>query len=161
MSDERRHPVMLCDDGSEGAREAIAVAGRLFAGRDAIVLTVVESLSPAVYHGAGGDATSPSEGEVPLHVDSVEAARRLASEGVEVARAAGFDATPLVDVTPDKTALRIARIADEYEASAIVVGARGRSTLKSIVLGSVSHEVVQYAKCPVLVVHRSAAREPQ
>lgn len=153
MNAERRHPVLLCDDGSEGAREAIAVAGQLLAGREAIVLTVVESLSPAVFYGVAGDATSPSEGEVPLHVDSVEAARRLVSEGVEAARAAGFDATPLVDVTPQATALRIARIADEYEASAIVVGARGLSKLKSIVLGSVSHEVVQYSKRPVLVVH--------
>ena len=155
MSAERRHPVLLCDDGSEGAREAIAVAGKLLAGRDAIVLTVVQSLSPAVFYGAGGDATRPPEGEVPLHVDSVEAARRLVSEGVETARAAGFDATPLVDVTPDATALRIARIADEYEASVSVVGARGQSKLKSIVLGSVSHEVVQYAKRPVLVAHQA------
>lgn len=155
MSAARRHPVLLCDDGSDGAREAIAVAGQLLAGRDAVVLTVVESLSPAVFYGGGGDATSPSEGEVPLHVDSVEAARRLVSEGVEAARAAGFDATPLVDVTPNATALRITRIADEYDASAIVVGARGRSKLKAIVLGSVSHEVVQYSKRPVLVVHRS------
>lgn len=155
MSVKRRYPVLLCDDGSEGAREAFAVAGQLLAGRDAVVLTVVESLSPAVFYGVGGDATSPSGGGVPLHVDSVEAARRLVSEGVEAARAAGFDAEPLVDVTPDATALRIARIADEYEASVIVVGARGLSKLKSIVLGSVSHEVVQYSKRPVLVVHRS------
>ncbi len=155
MSAERRHPVLLCDDGSDGAREAIAVAGQLLACRDAVVLTVVESLSPAVFYGAGGAATRPPAGEVPLHVDSVEAARRLVSEGVEAARAAGFDATPLVDVTPEATALRIARVADEYEASAIVVGARGLSKLRSIVLGSVSHEVLQYSKRPVLVVHRA------
>ena len=154
MSDKVRHPVLLCYDGSEGAREAITVAGQLLASREALVLHVVESLSPAVFYGAGGDATSPPEGEVPLHVDSVEAARRLASEGVEAARAAGFDAAPLVDVTPGAAALRIANVADEYKASAIVVGARGLSKLRSIVLGSVSHEVVQYSKRPVLVVHR-------
>jgi nucleotide-binding universal stress UspA family protein len=153
MSDKVRHPVLLCYDGSEGAREAIAVAGQLLASREALVLNVVESLAPAVFYGVEGDATSPPEGEVPLHLDSVEAARRLVSEGVEAARAAGLDATPLVDVTPGAAALRIAKIADEYEASAIVVGARGLSKLKSIVLGSVSHEVVQYSKRPVLVVH--------
>ncbi|MFV8827231.1 universal stress protein [Alkalihalobacterium sp. APHAB7] len=33
----------------------------------------------------------------------------------------------------------------------IVIGSRGLSTIKEIVLGSVSHNVVQHAHCPVLV----------
>lgn len=151
------HPVLLCYDGSEGAREAIEVAGRLFGGGRAVVLNVVESLSPAVFYGGGGDVTEPAEGEAPLHVPAVEAARRLVAQGVTEARAAGFDASPLVDVTPERISHRIVEIADEYEAAVIVVGARGRSTLKSILLGSVSHEVVQHSRRPVLVVHPDRA----
>ncbi|HEU6443510.1 MAG TPA: universal stress protein [Gaiellaceae bacterium] len=152
-----KRPLLLCYDGSEDAREAIEVAGRLFGSGRAVVLNVVESLSPAVFYGAEGDATEPPEGEVPLHVPTVEAARRLVREGVALAEGAGFEASPLLDVTPARTSHRIAEIADEYEAAAIVVGARGRSTLKSVVLGSVSHEVVQYSKRPVLVVHPPTA----
>lgn len=146
-------PVLLCYDGSEGAREAIEIAGNLLSGGNALVLNVVESLSPAVFHGAAGDATDPPTDEAPLHVPSVETARRLVAEGVAVARQAGFDAKPLVDVTPERTSRRIAEIADEYQAAAVVLGARGRSALKSILLGSVSHEVVQYSRRPVLVIH--------
>jgi nucleotide-binding universal stress UspA family protein len=47
----------------------------------------------------------------------------------------------------------IVEIADEYEAAVIVLGSQGRSTRKSILLGSVSHEVVQHSSRPVLVVH--------
>ena len=34
----------------------------------------------------------------------------------------------------------------------IVIGARGLSTVKEILLGSVSHGVIRHARCPVLVV---------
>ncbi len=36
----RAHPLILCYDGSEGARRAIGHAGALFSGGPALVLTV-------------------------------------------------------------------------------------------------------------------------
>lgn len=147
------HPFLLCYDGSEGAREAVAVAGQLFGGGTAIVLGVVETLALAAFHGSAGDATHPRAGDVPVHVPSLEPMRRVVREGVKHAERAGFAATPLVDVTFERTSRRIVEIADEYEAAAIVLGSRGRSTLKSIALGSTSHEVVQHSRRPVLVVH--------
>jgi nucleotide-binding universal stress UspA family protein len=38
------------------------------------------------------------------------------------------------------------------DAELAVVGSRGRGALKTLVLGSVSHHVVQHAACPVVVV---------
>jgi nucleotide-binding universal stress UspA family protein len=46
----------------------------------------------------------------------------------------------------------ILRTAREGEYDLIVIGARGLSTIKEILLGSVSHGVVIHASCPVLVV---------
>ena len=43
-------------------------------------------------------------------------------------------------------------IENARDAELIVVGRRGRGTVKSLVLGSVSSYVVQHATCPVLVV---------
>ena len=42
--------------------------------------------------------------------------------------------------------------ADQYDAELIVLGARGLSAFKSMILGSVSHSVAQHARRPVLIV---------
>jgi nucleotide-binding universal stress UspA family protein len=46
----------------------------------------------------------------------------------------------------------ILRVADEWAADLIVLGARGLNPLKRALLGSVSSAVVRHAPCPVLVV---------
>jgi nucleotide-binding universal stress UspA family protein len=46
----------------------------------------------------------------------------------------------------------LARLAEERDATAIVVGRRGISRLEAVVLGSVSDATVRQAHCPVLVV---------
>src|SRR6185312_11709878 len=47
---------------------------------------------------------------------------------------------------------KILKIADKEKVDMIVLGSRGLSTAKVFLLGSVSHKVVQHAKCPVTVV---------
>jgi nucleotide-binding universal stress UspA family protein len=46
----------------------------------------------------------------------------------------------------------IIRIAEEWEADLIVLGARGLGKIKRLLLGSVSLAVARHARCPVLVV---------
>ncbi len=46
----------------------------------------------------------------------------------------------------------ITRVAEEEAADLIVMGSRGFGTVHSLVVGSVSHYVLQCAPCPVLIV---------
>lgn len=46
----------------------------------------------------------------------------------------------------------IVEVADKENVDIIVIGSRGRSQFKKLLLGSVTNGVVTHAKCPVLVV---------
>ncbi|MFI5254172.1 MAG: universal stress protein [Candidatus Limnocylindrales bacterium] len=73
-----------------------------------------------------------------------DAAARLAAPGrsVDAVVVRGRAATSIVDE------------ARHFGADLIVVGSRGHGTLESMLLGSVSAEVVDHAPCPVLVARR-------
>jgi nucleotide-binding universal stress UspA family protein len=47
-------------------------------------------------------------------------------------------------------------LAQGAEAALIVIGRRGLGGFRSLLLGSVSHQVVQHATCPVVVVNQPA-----
>lgn len=55
-------------------------------------------------------------------------------------------------ISPIKASASIVNYADNEKANLIVIGTRGRSGLKKLMLGSVASDVVTYAHCPVLVV---------
>ncbi len=57
-----------------------------------------------------------------------------------------------VITTPFSTAASILNYAEERDVDLIVIGTRGNSGLKKMLLGSVATDVVTYSYCPVLVV---------
>jgi nucleotide-binding universal stress UspA family protein len=141
-------PILLCYDGSEDSRRAIDTAASLFPGHAAIVLNVWSPMAviAAMY---GGAVSIPAYDDRALR----EAAVSKAQEGADRASAAGLSATAqTADVTYDGTWHAILAVADECDATLIVLGARGLSAFKSLVLGSVSHGVAQHARRAVLVV---------
>lgn len=138
--------ILIAYDGSAGARAAIERAGELLGPRPAQVLTAWQPVSLAPL-GAGMPAYFPDvEPAFERH------ANETAAEGVALAEAAGFTARPLVAREPGGCALAIVEAGEKADASLIVVGARGLSSLKSLLLGSVSSAVLHHSRRPVLVV---------
>ncbi|MBM6616609.1 universal stress protein [Bacillus suaedaesalsae] len=54
-------------------------------------------------------------------------------------------------------AVQIIKYAEELEFDVIVMGSRGLGKIREFFLGSVSHNVVQMAKCPVFIVKTRGA----
>jgi nucleotide-binding universal stress UspA family protein len=149
VSPSPNDPILICYDRSDGAKLAIQTAGELFPGRKAVVLHAWSPIAIAV--AAYGAAFTP----MPAYDDGAleRAALELAEEGQKVAKAAGLDATAEVaESTYEGTWHAILTVADARSAVLIVMGARGLSTFKSLLLGSVSHGVAQHAHVPVLIV---------
>ncbi|HXX21138.1 MAG TPA: universal stress protein [Candidatus Acidoferrum sp.] len=51
-----------------------------------------------------------------------------------------------------KPALKIVEVAKKWPADLIVMGSHGRGKAQSLVVGSVAHDVLHRAPCPVLIV---------
>jgi len=140
-------PILICYDGSTGAKRAIDAAAHLLGPGPAVVLHVGVVMTPAEAI-AATDAVIPGNAFEELNAaDALPVAR----EGAELARAAGFDAEARVGVG-GPTWQGIVDLADELDAPLIVIGSRGLSGLREAFEGSISHDVVEHARRPVLVV---------
>jgi nucleotide-binding universal stress UspA family protein len=153
--DAAPRPVLLAYDGSTDAKHAIATAGRLLGGR-AVVVHVYATPTPP-------PAAMPTPG-VALAVDpavtaeeerqALQRAGAVVDEGVAVARGAGFDPQPELVPGDGVHAVwnAIVEVAEQVDASVIVVGHGNLSWLAEKVLGRVDTGVVKHAGRPVLVV---------
>jgi nucleotide-binding universal stress UspA family protein len=143
-------PVLFCYDGSEGSRAAMAAAAELVAPAPAVVLTIWQPAAVLLAR-AGGFGGSYLSDEERVDAGQAQLASNAAEEGVERARAHGYDASSRVEEATEGAGRRIIEIADELDARLIVCGRRGLGALASALLGSVSHVVLAHAGRPVLI----------
>ncbi|HEX6027327.1 MAG TPA: universal stress protein [Solirubrobacter sp.] len=154
-------PVVIAYDGSDGARKAIETAGRLFAGRAAVVVHAWEPLfhrglvAPAVAAGRIGEGF---ELVADLHSALADKAAATTQEGVDAARAAGLDASGDVVEAGDGIWRAVATAARAHGASVLAMGTRGLGAARSVFLGSVSSSLVHNAELPVLVVPQESSQ---
>jgi nucleotide-binding universal stress UspA family protein len=143
--------ILLCYDGSTDAQCAIERAGELLRGQPATILTIWDGLAAVLARAGTGVGVAALDFEA-IDAASERSARERAEEGVERARHAGLTAEPRVRERGVTTWGTILEQAADVDASAIVLGSRGLTGLKSLLLGSVSHAVLQHADRPVIVV---------
>ena len=150
-------PLILCYDGSIDARNAIRRAGGLFAGRHALVVTVWEPTTLPGSLGFAGENAGMYD-LVELNRGAADAGGRLADEGVSIAQEAGLLAEPVPVQATGPVWRTIVQIADRNDAATIVMGSRGLTGLRAMLLGSVSSAVVHHADRPTLIVRQPVAR---
>ena len=139
-------PVLICYDGSESAHRAIDEAARLLARHDAVVLDV----GPPITAAESLATLSPVvPGQAFEDLNAADAAQ-IARAGVERARRAGFVAAARSEVAAP-TWEAIVDVADELDASVIVLGTRAYHGLREAFRGSTAHEVAEHAGRPLLI----------
>jgi len=144
--------ILFATDGSDHARVASALL-RDMAWPDGAIIRVVAAVPTGTellglsWVTVSSEAVQHQGDDVRRHFDDIvdSTARGLMKPGLVVERLLlrGRPASAIVDE------------ARQWPADLVVVGHRGRGAIGSMVLGSVSAEVVDHAPCPVLVVRRS------
>jgi nucleotide-binding universal stress UspA family protein len=136
-------------DGSAGAGAALEFAAREAALRQARLRVVCAwEIPPGVY--ASGFAPTLDQQTLDGFRDGAETIVNKAIEAAKELQSTIECEGKAVQEQPAEALLQEARSAD-----LIVVGNRGRGGFASLLLGSVSHQVVQHAPCPVTVVRET------
>lgn len=145
--------ILICYDGSADARAAVEQTAHLFPGQRATVLTVWQPFTDVVARTTTGLVLVPAIPD-PEQIDqaSRQGAEQTAAEGAELAASLGLSAQAYQCSQTTTTAQAILAQAEQLKADAIVMGSRGLAGVKSLLLGSVSHEVIQRADRTVVVV---------
>jgi nucleotide-binding universal stress UspA family protein len=152
-TDHAEGPLLVCYDGSEDAKHAIDSAADLIGGRQAVIATVWQPFA-GMESLAWSGATASGVNFVELDHAAAEGGAGTANEGVRIAREAGMDAEPVTEKAAGPVWRTILELADRHDAAAIVMGCRGFTGIRSVLLGSTSSAVVHHADRPTLVVHR-------
>ena len=144
--------ILLAIDGSESSMKAVDYAIDLAKKQDNSRLTLLNILDiDTAKQVSSSIITAPTYGleEYELHKKAVlewlDAIKRKCENG-------GIQTEIKVIGGPSPVPDSIIIYAENENVDLIVVGTRGRSGFKKLLLGSVASKVVTYAHCPVLVV---------
>ena len=129
-------------DGSQESERALAFAVEQARSRG-VELVAVQVLAEPQWFG-------PGEVYGPMVHEVIEVVEQAVEEQVAPIRAANPDVEVTAVVERGHPAEVLRRLGDG--AQLLVVGSRGRSKSRSMLLGSISHGVLHHAPCPVAVL---------
>lgn len=140
--------ILFCTDFSENSKPALRVAidyARTL-GSELVIFHVINSSQlgyPSLEQGMPVDIQAALENIQESVNKALELIVKECRDSVESVRSASKIGSP---------AYEIARFAEENAISLIVMGTRGLTGLKHILMGSTAENVVRIADCPVLTV---------
>ncbi len=131
--------ILLAVDASEHSRKVVAATAEIASRFRSDVLVV--------------HVREPRLAETGDHLETEREAAELAEWAAEILRSAGARAQIRVCGSGRRgVAGAILAAATDFQPTLIIMGSRGLTELTGLLLGSVSHRVIQLADCPVLVV---------
>ena len=140
--EEKKLKSLIAVDGSEVSKKAVVLASR-FAAKTGVHLTLLHVLEDVIRYDKVPETWNYYLRE--------QQAKKILEEAKKLAEENGAkDIDTRIAVGP--IAEEIVRIAEEEGYVSIIIGTRGRSLLKKLLMGSVAEKVVLYAHCPVVVV---------
>lgn len=138
-------------DFSEAADQALDAATLLLMGSEdaEIILVHTYHIAPMVVPlGGFGNGTPPM-----LVSNAHQFAENAAAPSAAALRARGFRVEVVIE--RGDPAEIVTELAAERDVDVIVMGTRGHSKWRQLLLGSTAERIVEHAPCPVLTVHRS------
>jgi nucleotide-binding universal stress UspA family protein len=149
--------ILIAYDGSDDSKAAIEQASKLFPGESVTVLTVWQRFVDTMARVGGSMGVIVDYEEIDN--DAEAGAGQRAEAGAKIANDAGLQATGRSAVVDLSVADTILTEAAAVDASVVVCGSRGYTGVKSLMLGSVSHHILQHADVPVMVVPSPAVAQ--
>jgi len=141
--------ILVAFDGSKDATKAVTMACSLAKKYgSSVTIAYVYSLEAFAYAGA---APVPIPDFQPLEDAARAKGKAILDQGVNTAKDAGVDASERLIEAPS-IVQALLECAEKEKADLIVVGTRGVSGFKKLIMGSVSSGLTSHAICPVLVV---------
>jgi len=146
--------ILIAVDGSPDAHAALAQAIDLAEAEHARLTLFSAVAKPPVEAYWGGDGAVAAEIATRAEADA-DAILRAAVERVPDR----LPVTSVLSTEPVRPALIHQIRVGRYDL--VVMGSRGRGALRSALLGSASHYVLNHSPVPVLIVHAQADKRPK
>lgn len=141
--------VLVPVDGSAHARKAIEFAVDWSKGRDAELHMIYVPEIPPASELANSARHNVDLSNIRTQLENI--GKDIIADAMDIAKSLGYD-NPEGFVAIGSPAKQIVDRAADLKADLIVVGTRGNSDWKNLMLGSVSHKVMQMAPCTTVIV---------
>ena len=146
------HNILVAVDGSQHSDRALTDAIDL-ADSEHARLTLITAVVPpptGAYFGASGESVTAAVRDAEANAEAIlQRARDRVPQDLPV--------TTVLTTQPVLPAL--IRQIEEGRHDLVVMGSRGRGAVRSALLGSVSHYVLNHSPVPVLIVHAEQSSE--
>ncbi len=138
--------VLIPYDASEHSKRAVDTAINLFSEKKGVEFGIIHVMSPIpeIYQ------AQISRLDVDLNAVVINSGQEIIQEAKKQLESAGFLVKEYIEI--GNPAQEICRIAHEFNYEMIIMGSRGLGQFKEFFLGSVSHQIIQHSKLPVLIV---------